>query len=340
MTARTSVSFIVDEDDGGSRLDAYLSAQLPELSRSRVQKAIKAGEVLVDGEPATKPARRVGEGERVAIAMSPPKPVEIAAEPIPLDVVYEDDHLLVVNKPAGMVVHPAPGHERGTLVNALLAHCRNLSGIGGYLRPGIVHRLDAGTSGLLVVAKGDEAHIALARDLMGRRVRRVYEAIVWGEMPAAEGVIDLPIGRSPSDRKRMAVVERGGKEARTAYSVIDTLDPFQYIRLKLETGRTHQIRVHLSRVGHPVLGDPAYGGRRADRGGLSGNAARTAKRALAMIDRQALHAVELSFIHPGTGEPAAFSAPLPADMAAVLELLSSSYGAAAGRRRRVKRCGL
>jgi 23S rRNA pseudouridine1911/1915/1917 synthase len=324
VTNRTSVSFLVDEDDGGSRLDSYLSAQLPELSRSRVQKAIRAGEVLVDGEPATKPALRVGEGERIAIAFSPPKPLEIAAEPIPLDVVYEDEHLLVVNKPAGMVVLPASGHETGTLVNALLAHSRNLSAIGGYLRPGIVHRLDAGTSGLLVVAKGDEAHIALARDLMERRVRRVYEAIIWGELPEASGVIDLPIGRSPVDRKKMAVVERGGKEARTAYSVIDTFGPFQYIRLKLETGRTHQIRVHLSRVGHPVLGDPASAGRRTNWGGLPGKAAQTAKRALAMIDRQALHAKELSFTHPATGAGAAFSTPLPADMAAVLEFLGTA----------------
>ena len=321
MTNRTSVSFLVDEDDSGSRLDSYLSAQLPELSRSRVQKAIRAGEVLVDGAPATKPSRKVGEGERIAIAFSPPKPVEIAPENIPLDIVYEDEHLLVVDKRAGMVVHPAPGHETGTLVNALLAHCGNLSGIGGYLRPGIVHRLDADTSGLLVVAKGDEAHIALARDLMERRVRRVYEAIVWGALPETRGVIDLPIGRSPSDRKKMAVVERGGKEARTAYSVIDTLGPFQYIRLKLETGRTHQIRVHLSRVGHPVLGDPVYGGRRTNWGGLPGDAARTAKKALAMIDRQALHAKELSFTHPAMGAVVAFSAPLPADMAAVLEFL-------------------
>jgi 23S rRNA pseudouridine1911/1915/1917 synthase len=321
VTNRTSVSFLVDEDDSGSRLDAYLSAQLPELSRSRVQKSIKAGEVLVDGAPAAKPSRKVGEGERIAIAFRPPEPVEIAPEKIPLDIVYEDEHLLVVDKRAGMVVHPAPGHETGTLVNALLAHCGNLSGIGGYLRPGIVHRLDADTSGLLVVAKGDEAHIALARDLMERRVSRVYEAIVWGSLPEASGVIDLPIGRSPADRKKMAVVENGGKEARTAYSVIDTLGPFQYIRLKLETGRTHQIRVHLSRVGHPVLGDPVYGGRRTSWGGFSGDAARIAKKALAMIDRQALHAKELSFTHPAMGVVVSFSAPLPADMAAVLEFL-------------------
>ncbi len=324
MTNRTSVSFLVDQEDGGARLDSYLSAQLPELSRARVQKAIRSGEVLVDGAPVAKPARRVAEGEEIALAFSPPKPLELAPERIPLDVVYEDEHLLVVNKAAGMVVHPAPGHGTGTLVHALLAHCGNLSGIGGYLRPGIVHRLDAGTSGLLVVAKGDEAHIALARALMERRVHRVYEAIVWGELPESSGVIDFPIGRNPHDRKKMAVVDKGGKEARTGYSVMDTLGPFQYIRLELETGRTHQIRVHLSKVGHPVLGDPAYGGRRASWGGLSGKAAQTAKRALAMIDRQALHARELSFTHPATGAVMVFSAPLPGDMAAVLEFLESA----------------
>jgi len=209
-------------------------------------------------------------------------------------------------------------------VHALLAHCANLSGIGGVLRPGIVHRLDAGTTGLLVVAKDDETHIALSRALMERAVSRLYCALVWGEMPQSTGVIDMPIGRSPTDRKKMAVVAEGGKEALTTYYVIDTFGPFQYIRLKLGTGRTHQIRVHLSRVLHPVLGDPAYGGRRERRGGLSGKAAATADRALAMIDRQALHAEELSFVHPATGEPMTFKAALPADFRAVLDFLKTA----------------
>jgi len=323
LTESKSFEFLVDEDDGGERLDAFLSAQIPELSRTRIQKAISAGEVLVDGSPALKSAQRVRQGERIHLTFSPPKPLEIAAENIPLDIVYEDACLLVVNKAAGMVVHPAPGHERGTLVHALLHHCANLSGIGGILRPGIVHRLDAGTSGLLVVAKGDETHIALSRALMERKVNRTYCAIVWGEMPQQTGVIDMPIGRSPRDRKKMAVVIEGGKEALTAYYVVDSLGPFQYIRLKLGTGRTHQIRVHLSRIGHPVLGDPDYGGRKERRGGLAGKALAAADKALSMIGRQALHAEELSFVHPATGALVTFSAPLPDDFRAVLDFLKT-----------------
>lgn len=320
MTANRVWSFLVDEDDTGERLDSYLSAQIPELSRSRLQKAIRAGEVAADGVPAEKPSRKVLQGERIELSFSPPTPLEIAPEPIPIDIVYEDEHLLVVNKAAGMVVHPAPGHETGTLVHALLAHCANLSGIGGVLRPGIVHRLDAGTSGLLVVAKDDETHIALSRALMERAVSRLYAALVWGEMPARDGVIDMPIGRSASDRKKMAVVE-GGKEALTTYSVVDTYQPFQYIKLKLGTGRTHQIRVHLSRVGHPVLGDPVYGGRKYRRGSLPARLSAIADTALSVIDRQALHAEELSFIHPATGERRRFTAPPPEDFRVVLEFL-------------------
>jgi 23S rRNA pseudouridine1911/1915/1917 synthase len=321
LTDNRSFEFLVDEDDVGERLDSFLSAQIPELSRSRIQKALRAGDVLVDGEPAAKSAQKVRQGERVALTFSPPRPLEIVPEDIPLDIAYEDEHLLVVNKAPGMVVHPAPGHESGTLVHALMAHCKNLSGIGGVLRPGIVHRLDAGTSGLLVVAKDDATHIALSRALMERAVSRLYCALVWGEMPERTGVIDMPIGRSPIDRKKMAVVFEGGREAHTTYYVIDTFGPFQYIRLKLGTGRTHQIRVHLSRVGHPVLGDPAYGGRRERRGGLTGKAAAAADKALSMIDRQALHAEELSFVHPATGEPVTFKAALPADFRAVLDFL-------------------
>jgi 23S rRNA pseudouridine1911/1915/1917 synthase len=285
LTDKKSFEFLVDEDDLGERLDSFLSAQIPELSRSRIQKALRAGDVLVDGEAAVKSARKVRQGERVVLSFSPPRPLEIVPEDIPLDIAYEDEHLLVVNKAPGMVVHPAPGHQTGTLVHALMAHCRNLSGIGGVLRPGIVHRLDAGTSGLLVVAKDDVTHIALSRALMARAVSRMYCAIVWGEMLEQTGVIDMPIGRSPIDRKKMAVVAEGGKEAHTTYYVIDTFGPFQYIRLKLGTGRTHQIRVHLSRVGHPVLGDPVYGGRRERRGGLTGKAAAMADKTLAMIGR-------------------------------------------------------
>lgn len=323
MTDKRVQSFLVDEDDDGERLDSFVSGHMPALSRSRLQKAIRAGEVTVEGVAVLKPSHRVRQQERVEVAFSPPRPLEIVPENIPLDIVYEDEYLLVVNKAPGMVVHPAPGHETGTLVHALLGHCTNLSGIGGVLRPGIVHRLDAGTSGLLVVAKSDEIHIALSRQLMERSMHRIYVALVWGEMPERSGVIDMPIGRSLSDRKKMTVVE-GGREALTTYSVVDTYPPFQYIKLKLGTGRTHQIRVHLSRVGHPVLGDPVYGGRTGGRGTLTGARAAIAQKALSMIDRQALHAEELSFVHPATGAFLTFTAPLPDDLRAVLDFLRAA----------------
>lgn len=313
--------FLVDEADEGERIDAFLSGQIPELSRSRIQKSIRAGELTVDGRSAAKPSRKVSEGERVELVFSPPRPLEIEPEEIPLDILFEDDSLLVVDKQAGMVVHPSPGHERGTLVHALLAHCSNLSGIGGVQRPGIVHRLDAGTSGLLVVAKSDEAHISLSRQLMERRVRRIYYAFAWGELESETGEISLPIGRSPRDRKKMAVVSEGGREAVTTYYVLDTFGPFQYIKLRLGTGRTHQIRVHLSHSGHPVLGDPVYGGRKIRKGALAKSEIDLAGKALSLIDRQALHAGELSFTHPMSGEEVRFEAALPADMRSVLDLL-------------------
>ncbi len=315
---------IVDEESAGERLDSFLSGGIPELSRSRIQKAVKAGEVTSGGRVEKKVSRKVREGETIQIRFSPPEPLKVLPEEIPLDVVYEDSDLIVINKPAGLVVHPAPGNETGTLVNALLAHCGDLSGIGGVLRPGIVHRLDALTSGLMMAAKNDMVHASLSAQLMERKVTRIYYALIWGQMPEDEGVIDLKIGRSTSDRKKMAVVDRGGREARTYYYTLDTFEPFQYIRLKLGTGRTHQIRVHLSHEGHPVLGDPVYGGRNPRRGVLSKREMDLAARALELIDRQALHAGELSFVHPRTGETMAFKIPLPSDMAAVMDLFRRS----------------
>ena len=312
-------AFIVDEEESGERLDSWLAGRIPELSRSRIQKALKDGEVLIDGMPAGKPSRKLRGGESVELRFSPPKAVEVIAEDIPLDIVYEDEGLLVVNKAAGMVVHPAPGNETGTMVNALLAHCDDLSGIGGYLRPGIVHRLDAWTTGLLVVAKSDEVHISLSRQLMERAVTRIYKALVWGEMPDVEGEIDAPIGRSKSDRKKMAVVRQGGRDAVTYYSVVDTFPPLQYIRLKLGTGRTHQIRVHLTHIGHPVLGDPEYGGRKFRKGNLPKEEVDRGAKALSLIERQTLHAGELSFFHPLLKKEMTFEAPLPEDFRVVLE---------------------
>jgi len=324
MSERKVYTFIVDEEESGERLDSWLAVRIPELSRSRIQKALKGGEVLIGGLPVNKSSRKVRGGENVELRFSPPKPVELIPEDIPLDIIYEDKGLLVVNKAAGMVVHPAPGNETGTMVNALLAHCDDLSGIGGYLRPGIVHRLDARTTGLLVVAKSDEVHIALSRQLMERAVTRIYKAIVWGAMPENEGEIDAPIGRSKSDRKKMAVVRAGGRDAVTYYSVVDTFPPLQYIRLKLGTGRTHQIRVHLNHIGHPVLGDPEYGGRKFRKGDLPKEEIDRGAKALSLIERQVLHAGELSFFHPLLKKEMTFEAPLPDDFRVVLEMCTGS----------------
>ncbi|MBN2070896.1 MAG: RluA family pseudouridine synthase [Candidatus Krumholzibacteriota bacterium] len=318
MNDQKVYAFIVDEESGGDRLDAFLATRIPELSRSRIQKAVRGGEVFIDGDPTDKVSRKIKENERIELHFEPPELPRAIAEDIPLDIIYEDKDLLVINKKAGMVVHPAPGNRTGTLVNALLAHCGDLSGVGGVLRPGIVHRLDALTSGLLVVAKNDPVHISLSRQLMERKVKRIYFALVWGEMPENEGKIDLPIGRSSADRKKMAVKLSGGREARTYYYLLDTFGPFQYIKVKLGTGRTHQIRVHLSHIGHPVLGDAVYGGRKVRRGSLSKPDMEMGHKALSMIDRQALHAGELSFFHPGLKETVSFKAPLPDDFRSVL----------------------
>ncbi len=314
-------TFLVDENDDGERVDTYLCEQIPELSRTRIQRAVHDGDVRMDGATVTKPSRKVRFGRQVELSLTPPRPLELAPEDIPVDIVYEDGDLAVINKDPGMVVHPSPGHESGTLVHALLSHCDNLSGIGGIMRPGIVHRLDKDTSGLLVVAKNDRTHLALSRQLMERTVDRIYFALVWGEMPERSGTIERPIGRSAQDRKKMAVVSSGGKKAVTSYYVLDTFEPFQYIKLKLGTGRTHQIRVHVSDIGHPVLGDPVYGGRRIRKGALSVKGIERAREALDLIDRQALHAGELSFFHPGREERVTFRSPLPDDFQRVLDAL-------------------
>lgn len=313
--------FTVDEKSSDERLDQYLGKQIEELSRSRLKKAIKSGEVLVGGSEVRKAAYRVSGGEKIFLEFTPPSPMEAFPEDIPLSIVYEDKDLLVLDKPAGLVVHPAPGHRSGTLVNALLYHCDDLSGIGGVLRPGIVHRLDKDTSGLLVVAKNDEIHLSLSRQLMERTVSRVYHAIVWGRMPRGEGVIDFPIGRSRRNRKKMAVVKSGGRDAVTSYNVMDTYQPFQYIEVKLGTGRTHQIRVHFSYYGRPILGDPDYGGRKLRKWELPGRERKIAQKALSVIDRQALHAAELSFYHPIAGRKMNFKTDLPDDFESVLSVI-------------------
>jgi 23S rRNA pseudouridine1911/1915/1917 synthase len=287
----------VDARDAGDRLDRYLAAQLPHLSRSRLQALIKAGHVTLDGKP-VKPGEKLRKGALVALTEPPAEPALLEPEEIPLDILYEDADLLVINKPPGMVVHPAAGHSRHTLVHALLGHCVSLSGIGGEQRPGIVHRLDKDTSGCLVVAKNDSAHAHLSRQFAGRSVTKIYLALVQGCFSGARsGSIEGQIGRHPVDRKKMAMLDRGGRSSRTGWRVVQDLPGTgSVVECVLHTGRTHQIRVHLKHLGHPLLGDSLY-----------------APRLAGAFPRQMLHAWKLGFAHPRTGQPMHFCSPLPED---------------------------
>lgn len=306
---------VVAEGEDGERLDRLLTQCCPSLSRSRIQHLIEAGSACLNGQ-AVRPSRRVRVGDCIDLVVPEPEPLAVEAEDLPLTIVHEDEDLLVVDKAAGMVVHPAPGAWSGTLVNALLHHCRDLSGINGVLRPGIVHRLDRDTTGLLVVAKRDGAHRALAAQLEAREVRRRYAAVVWGA-PQDEGSIDAPIGRNPRDRKKMAV-RSGGRRAVTHFTAVERFSFLSLLEVRLETGRTHQIRVHLQHLGHAVFGDPTYGGR-AQVGGIRAEYRARARSLLGLIDRQALHARWLAFQHPTTGEALEFESPLPADLARLVE---------------------
>jgi 23S rRNA pseudouridine1911/1915/1917 synthase len=287
-------AFEITEESAGQRLDLFLAGRLDGFTRARVQHLLADGLVAVNASPA-RASRRLRPGDTVLVELPPAAPTAVAAEDIPLVIVYQDDDLLVINKPRGMVVHPAAGHSSGTLVNALLHHVRDLSGINGVLRPGIVHRLDRDTSGLLVVAKNDAAHQSLAGQLKDRRMTREYLALVHGRLEG-EGVVEAPVGRHPVDRKRQAVVA-GGKPALTAFRALAHYKGYTLLALKLGTGRTHQIRVHMAHIGHPVAGDSKYGG------GSGG---------------QFLHAAGLSFDHPADGRRMVFKAPLPAELAVVL----------------------
>lgn len=295
-----------------TRLDRYLSDKETMLTRSRIQRLIKNGMITVDGSKA-KPSDKLRGGEVITVVIPEPSVSHLLPEPIPLDVVYEDNHLIVVNKPAGMVVHPGAGISSGTLVNALLAHCRDLSGIGGVLRPGIVHRLDKGTSGLIIAAKDDRTHLLLSQALQERKIKRIYEAVVWGK-PARQGEVETLIGRSPIHRKKMIVRRQNGRLAITSFKVIESFEVASLLSLSLRTGRTHQIRVHMAHIGHPIFGDPDYGGRRRKYGDLKESAMRYARECLSLIERQALHARKLVFIHPVTGSTIELEAPLPDDM--------------------------
>ena len=302
--------------EASARLDRFLSQAAEGFSRTRLKALIEEGCVRVDGEIAMDPARKLAPGALVTLDAPPAQEATVAGEDIPLDVVYEDEHLIVVNKPAGLVTHPAPGHPGGTLVNALIRHCGDsLSGIGGVKRPGIVHRLDKDTSGLIVAAKTDAAHQGLA-DLFADHGRsgslvREYAALVWNGFRQSSGVIDAPIGRHPHSRERMTVVDEArGRHAVTHWRVEEALGPAALLRCRLETGRTHQIRVHLAHIGHPLLGDSVYGSGFKTKANRLGEAARAA---LDALNRQALHAQTLGFEHPVTGEPLFFERPPPED---------------------------
>ncbi|MGB2803584.1 MAG: RluA family pseudouridine synthase [Candidatus Zixiibacteriota bacterium] len=306
----------------GKRIDSFLSQQDLGLSRAFIQRLILDHHILVDGRP-TKSSYKIRGGEKIRIDVPPLEKPSLEPENIPLDIIYEDSDLLVVNKKAGMVVHPAVGNYSHTLVNALLFHCRDLSGINGVLRPGIVHRLDKNTSGLLVVAKNDSAHLGLAEQIQDRSLLREYTTITWGHMPDEEGIIDAPIGRAIRDRKKMAVTRFKGRESLTQYRVLERFDLCDLLSIRLKTGRTHQIRVHLSYLNHPVLGDPEYGGRQKWIKGIHDKKRPFAQKLLSVIDRQALHARKLGFAHPRTEEYREFDSSLPEDMAHLLSLLRS-----------------
>nr|WP_228035757.1 RluA family pseudouridine synthase [Oculatella sp. LEGE 06141] len=294
------------------RLDRWLSEQLPALSRSRIQKLIDQGQVQVNGQVCSSKKGAVQYGDRITLSIPEAEPMALQPEAIPLDVLYEDEHLLVINKPAGLVVHPAPGHYDGTLVNALLAHCPNLAGIGGVQRPGIVHRLDKDTSGAIAIAKTDLAHQHLQAQFKAKTARRDYLAIVYGAPSASSGTIDLPIGRHRVDRKKMAIValDQGGRQAVTHWQVKERFGNYTLMHFQLETGRTHQIRVHTAQIGHPVVGDPVYGSGRSVGVNLTG---------------QALHAWKLRLQHPLSTEWLELIAPLPAEFETLLRVLKQRF---------------
>ncbi|KMP11034.1 RNA pseudouridine synthase [Candidatus Nitromaritima sp. SCGC AAA799-C22] len=298
------LKFLVDSNSRTRRLDVFLSERQDELSRSGVKKLIEQGRISVNGS-AAKANYKLKEGDRIVLDIPPPTASEVEAEAIPLKIIYEDDVMLAVDKPAGMVVHPAPGHGSGTLVNALLNHCSDLSGIGGVERPGIVHRLDKDTSGVVLVAKNEKAHRTLARQFKNRDIKKTYLALVRGTVKKTSGVIDAPVGRHKINRKKMVADSERGRQAQTRYEVLETFGHFSYLRLFPKTGRTHQIRVHLASINHPVLGDGLYGGKVAA--------------PYQKMPRQALHAHQLETAHPVTGKPMIFEAPLPPDIADYLK---------------------
>lgn len=310
------LTFTVGDELAGQRVDQGLAA-LAGVPRAQVRRWIEAGRVRLDGQAVTRPSRRLGEGDQ--LEAEPPEPIELTIEPeaIPLAILYEDSHLVVLDKPAGMVVHPAPGHWSGTLVHAILHHCGDLAGVGGVLRPGIVHRLDRGTSGVMVVAKTDDAHRSLSAQFHDHSIERVYRSVVRGAPMKESGRVDRAIGRHPRDRKRMSVRTRSGREAATCWKVLERFpaSSHAWLEIRPETGRTHQIRVHLASVHLPIHGDAVYG--RSRRVRIQG---------IATLDRPALHAAVLGFAHPADGRALRFEASVPADMESLLYTLRGREG--------------
>ncbi|WP_372726716.1 RluA family pseudouridine synthase [Nostoc sp. TCL26-01] len=300
--------FFLQVEDNSERIDRYLAEELPDFSRSRIQQLIEQGQVQVNGKVCTSKKINLKVGDRITLAIPEVQPLALQAEAIPLDILYEDDQLLILNKPAGLVVHPAPGHPDGTLVNALLAHCPHLPGIGGVQRPGIVHRLDKDTTGAIAIAKTDLAYQHLQAQLQAKTARREYLGVVYGAPKTPTGIVDLPIGRHPQDRKKMAIVpiEQGGRSAITHWQVQERLGNYTLMHFQLETGRTHQIRVHSTKIGHPIVGDRLYGSGHSVGVNLPG---------------QALHAWKLQLQHPVSEEEIAVTAPIPQTFTTLLEVL-------------------
>jgi len=311
---------IVAESAINQRLDKYLTTQFEEYTRSHLQQLISNGNITVNSTT-VKSGYRLRLNDNITIDVPDPEPSHIIPENIPINILYEDDDLLVINKSAGLIVHPGAGHKNGTLVNALLYHCKSLSGINGVLRPGIVHRLDRYTSGLMVVAKNDQSHIFLSRQFDTREITREYFAIVWGVVAPDSGKISTNLDRSYRDRKKMSVSGDRGRKAITNYEVIENLSVFSFLRLFLETGRTHQIRVHLNHINHPVFGDPEYNGRSSQIGRIPANRQKYVSHILKKIERQALHAKKLSFIHPATKKKMMFDSELPDDIEEIIRAI-------------------
>lgn len=313
MEKKKQFDFLIEDDMDGARIDVVLSTLLSESSRSFIQKLIEAGEVLVNKDISTSKNRKLKTGDNISISIPDPEDIEIIPENIDINIVYEDDYVLVVNKTKGMVVHPAPGNYKGTLVNAIMYHCGGkLSSINGIVRPGIVHRIDKDTSGLIMIAKNDIAHQSLSRQLEQHSITRAYHAIVYNNFSEDTGTIDAPLGRDPKNRFRQTVLDKGGRRAVTQYRVIERFGQFTYIEARLETGRTHQIRVHMAYIKHPLLGDSLYGPKKSAFG----------------LESQMLHAKILGFVHPASGEYMEFESELPQEFLEVLKKLRLKYGTA------------